>query len=356
MGAAESRDCVGQWMEQVAAAQAQGRHLLLRGAGTKSFLAQQADGEVLDVGGHRGVVDYQPSELVLTVRSGTRVAEVNALLAEQGQYFPCEPPEFSGQATVGGMVASGWAGPRRPWSGSIRDYVLGCRLISGQGKHMRFGGQVMKNVAGYDVSRLMAGSFGCLGILTEVSLKVLPQPRSRVTRALDLGRRPAVDAFLRWRREGLPLSGLFHDGERMYVRLEGGRAAVAAAARTVGGEPEDDGVWQALREHALPFFQQPGRLWRLSLPVGTVLQGLREPALMDWAGAQWWVKLSAGGDAGALRTLAAQAGGRADCYDKAPVQDRWQLPEAGVLGLNRKLKAQLDPHGLFNRGWLFPER
>ncbi len=356
MDAIDGKSCVEQWMEQVAAARAQGWHLLVRGAGTKSFLAQQAEGEILDVGGHRGVVDYQPSELVVTVRSGTRVAEVNALLAEQGQYFPCEPPEFSGQATVGGMVASGWAGPRRPWSGAIRDYVLGCRLISGQGKHMRFGGQVMKNVAGYDVSRLMAGSFGCLGVLTEVSLKVLPRPRSRVTRVLDLARRQAVDAFLGWRRAGLPLSGLFHDGERMYVRLEGGGAAVAAAASTVGGEFADDGVWTALRERALPFFQQPGQLWRLSLPVGTVLEGLREPALMDWAGAQWWVKLPAGGDAAALRALAARAGGHADCYDKAPVQGRWQTPEAGVLGLNRQLKAQLDPQGLFNRGWLFPER
>ena len=355
MEAIAREDCVAQWMEQVASARAQGRRLLVRGADTKAFLAEQGEGEVLDVRGHQGVVDYQPSELVITVRAGTPVAQVHALLAEQGQYFPCEPPEFSGRATMGGMVASAWAGPRRPWSGGIRDYVLGCRLVSGQGKHMRFGGQVMKNVAGYDVSRLMAGSFGCLGILTEVSLKVLPQPRSRLTRALELTRRQAADGFLRWRKAGLPLSGFCHDGERLYLRLEGGEAAVAAAASAVGGEAADDAVWPALREQALPFFQQPGQLWRLSLPVGTVLETLSEPSLMDWAGAQWWVKLPAGANAEHLRALARQAGGHATCHDRTPTPGRWQMPDAGVLKLNRQLKAQLDPHGVFDRGWLFPE-
>src|SRR5690606_10236482 len=166
-------DCVQQWMEQVATAQAEGRRLLVRGGGTKVHLAEQADGEVLDVRDYKGVVDYQPSELVMTLRAGTPVAQMNDLLAGYDQYLPCEPPVFSGQATVGGMVASAWAGPRRPWSGGIRDFVLGCRLVTGEAKHLRFGGQVMKNVAGYDVSRLMAGSFGFLGVLTEVSLKVL---------------------------------------------------------------------------------------------------------------------------------------------------------------------------------------
>ena len=355
MEAVVSDTCVQQWMEQVASAQAKGQRIVVRGSGTKAFLAEQEDGEVLDVRAHQGIVDYQPSELVVTVRTGTPVAQINALLSEQGQYFPCEPPEFSGQATVGGTIASAWAGPRRPWCGGIRDFVLGCRLVSGEGKHMRFGGQVMKNVAGYDVSRLMVGSFGSLGILTEVSFKVLPQPRKRVTHALEITRQQAVDDFLRWRKSGLPLSGLFHDGERLFVRLEGGEAAVTAAASNIGGEVADENVWAALREQTLPFFQQTGSLWRLSVPIGSVLEDLAQPALMDWAGAQWWVKLPTGADATPLRDLAKKLGGHATCYDQSPTSNRWQIPDASVLKLNRQVKAQLDPHGVFDRGWLFRE-
>lgn len=345
------RDRTHQWIEAVESALAGGRRLTLQAGGTKRFLTADASGSVLDLRAHQGIIDYQPSELVVTVRSGTTVAELNHLLAEQGQYFPCEPPEFDGQATVGGMVASAWAGPRRPWSGSIRDYVLGCRLISGQGKHLRFGGQVMKNVAGYDVSRLMAGSFGCLGILTELSLKVLPVPRKGVSRALSLTRSELIAAYVSWRRRGLPVSGVFHDGEQAYVRLEGGDSAVTLAAAELGGDAVDASIWTDLTEQRLPFFQRPGQLWRLSVPVGTLPDALPGEALMDWAGGQWWLKVDPTVSAAQLQTLAAGMGGHASCYDRQTVQDRWQPLAAGVLKLNQRLKAQLDPQQVFQRGW-----
>lgn len=348
MDAVVQQDCVEQWQEEVGRAIATGSTLSLRAGGTKCFLADAHAATELDVSQHRGVLEYQPAELVVTVRSGTTVSELNRQLAEQGQYFPCEPPVFDGRATVGGMVASGWSGPRRPWGGPIRDYVLGCRVITGAAKHLRFGGQVIKNVAGYDVSRLMAGSFGGLGILTEVSLKVLPLSSSRETRRLAMTRQQGVDALWRWRRQDLPVTGWFHDGEQLHVRLEGGISAVAHAAALIGGEPEGMHVWEALREHSHAFFQGPGRLWRLSLPMGTVMDELPGETLMDWAGAQWWLKASALAVGADIQSAAQRAGGYAVCYERGVAPARWPNLEPGLARLNRQLKASLDPHGVFS--------
>lgn len=350
MEAALQQDCAAQWQEAVADALAAGRTLGLRAGGTKAFLVDAPAASMLDVSAHQGVVDYQPAELVVTARSGTSVAELNRQLAMQGQYFPCEPPEFGGRATVGGMVASAWSGPRRPWGGPMRDYVLGCRVITGTAKHLRFGGQVIKNVAGYDVSRLMAGSFGCLGILTEVSLKVLPLPARGQTQRLAMTRREGVAALWQWRKQDLPITGWFHDGAQAYVRLEGGAAAVAHARTQIGGEPAGMEVWEALREQTLPFFGLPGVLWRLSMPVGTVLDALPGETLMDWAGGQWWLKAPANTPGQDIRLAAQQAGGYAVCYERSPLAQRWPALAPGVASLNRSLKHSLDPHGVFHAG------
>ena len=195
-----SMDDSERLVAEVSQAWANGAPLRIRGGNSKAFLGRPVHGTPIDTRSHRGVVSYDPTELVITARAGTPVAELNATLDAAGQMLPCEPPTFEGAATVGGMVAAGLAGPRRPWSGSVRDFVLGCRVITGQAKHLRFGGEVMKNVAGYDVSRLLAGSFGCLGLITEVSLKVLPKPRAVGSLMLELDAAEALRELSAWRR------------------------------------------------------------------------------------------------------------------------------------------------------------
>src|SRR5476649_260283 len=248
--------------------QALNHHLPLRlqGANSKAFLGRETAGEVLDTRAHRGIVSYDPTELVITARAGTPLSELSEALERAGQMLPCEPPSFGGQATVGGMVAAGISGPRRPWSGSVRDFVLGTRVITGLGKHLRFGGEVMKNVAGYDLSRLLVGSYGCLGVLTEVSLKVLPKPRQCLSISLEIDSDRALSKLAEWGQQPLPISAASHDGQRLYLRLEGGEGSVTAAHQRLGGEPLDSCYWADLNEQRLAFFDEGPSLWRLSLP------------------------------------------------------------------------------------------
>ncbi|GEM_PF-442296 len=219
-----SMDCdVSQdWLDQVNQALKHGTALRIQGGNSKAMLGRRVEGEVLDTRCHRGLVSYDPTELVLTARAGTPLVEIEAALHEAGQMLPCEPPHLSDEATLGGMVAAGLSGPRRPWAGAVRDYVLGTRVITGHGKLLRFGGEVMKNVAGYDVSRLLAGSFGCLGLVTEVSLKVLPRPRQCLSLRMPMSRHQALAELATWGQQPLPISAACHEGETLYLRLEGG--------------------------------------------------------------------------------------------------------------------------------------
>nr|GFC17900.1 D-lactate dehydrogenase [cytochrome], mitochondrial-like [Tanacetum cinerariifolium] len=242
-GAMHDRDASDALLEQVNQAIQLALPLRIQGANSKAFLGREVAGEVLDTRAHCGIVSYDPTELVITARAGTPLSVLNAALEQAGQMLPCEPPTYSdggaGDATVGGMVAAGLSGPRRPWSGSVRDFVLGTRVITGLGKHLRFGGEVMKNVAGYDVSRLMAGSFGCLGLITEVSLKVLPRPRLCTSIALEMDSTTALARLAQWGQEPLPISAASHDGRVLRLRLEGGEGSVAAAHDRLGGESID---------------------------------------------------------------------------------------------------------------------
>src|SRR5690606_2328619 len=286
--------------------------LRIQGSDSKAFLGRTVEGQVLDTRAHRGIVSYDPTELVVTVRAGTPLTELEAALDEAGQMLPCEPPHFGEGATVGGMIAAGLSGPRRPWSGSVRDFVLGTRIITGHGKHLRFGGEVMKNVAGYDLSRLMAGSFGCLGVLTEVSLKVLPKPRRcsglRVEMTLD----QALLKLAEWGQQPIPISAACHDGQALHLRLEGGEGSVNAARERIGGEDLDAAYWDALREQRLAFFEDPRPLWRLSLPINTPALALEGEQLVDWAGAQRWLKSTE--DAERIRAIVGEVDGHAICY------------------------------------------
>jgi glycolate oxidase FAD binding subunit len=340
-------------VEQVRRALADREPLSIRGGDSKAFLGRPVAGRTLDTRSHRGIVSYDPSELVITARAGTPLADIDAILDDAGQMLPCEPPGFDGMATIGGVVASGLSGPRRPWAGSVRDFILGCRIITGEAKHLRFGGQVMKNVAGYDVSRLIGGSFGCLGLITEVSLKVLPKPRESRCLTFAMQASEAMRELSAWRKAALPVSGACHLDGKLHVRLEGGRGSVRAALDRIGGETLDPQFWSALREQRLPFFDDARALWRLSLPNDTPLVALPGDVLLDWGGAQRWLKSDA--PAATIRQIASAAGGHATCFTRAPGVEPFHPLDAPLMRFHRQLKLRLDPHGIFNPGRMYAD-
>ncbi|RLU04798.1 glycolate oxidase subunit GlcE [Pseudomonas prosekii] len=325
--------------------------LRIQGSNSKAFLGREVTGEVLDTRAHRGIVSYDPTELVVSVRAGTPLSELLAALDAKGQMLPCEPPSFGDGATVGGMIGAGLSGPRRPWSGSVRDFVLGTRVITGLGKHLRFGGEVMKNVAGYDLSRLLVGSYGCLGVLTEVSLKVLPKPRQCLSISLEIDSARALIKLAEWGQQPLPISAASHDGQRLHLRLEGGEGSVTAAHQRLGGEPLDSGYWAQLNEQRLAFFDEGLPLWRLSLPNNLGPLTLPGEQLIDWAGAQRWLK----SDADNIQALAHELGGHATCFSHGASHTPFQPLALTLLRYHRQLKAQLDPQGLFNPGRMYAE-
>ncbi|MCG2594485.1 glycolate oxidase subunit GlcE [Ramlibacter sp. XY19] len=346
-------------VDRVRAASAAGTPLAIRGGGTKDFYGKPAGGEPLATGELRGIVSYEPSELVVTVRAGTPLAELEELLAERGQCLPFEPPHFGPGATVGGMVASGLSGPARASVGSVRDYVLGLQLVNGRAEQLVFGGQVMKNVAGYDVSRLMVGALGTLGLITEVSLKVLPRAPAEATLRFAMPQDLALRQLNAWGGQPLPLNAslwLPDGGGTLFLRLRGAVAAVDAACRSLGGERTTDFDWDACREQRLPWFEGARDLWRLSVPQTAPVLDLPQPPLVEWHGAQRWVRAPAS-EGAALRALAAKAGGHATLFRAADAASTGrQAPLApALLAIQRELKRQFDPAGIFNRGRLFPE-
>jgi len=368
-------------IDAVRQAAADGRTLRLRGGGSKDFWGQSLTGDVLDTRAYQGIVSYEPSELVVTARCGTPLAELEAALAEKGQCLAFEPPHFGPGATVGGMVAAGLSGPARATAGAVRDYVLGARFINGLGEHLTFGGQVMKNVAGYDVSRLMAGSWGTLGLITEVSLKVLPVAPAEATLMIaGLAQGPALDLLHRWGGQPLPLnaSAWVRDttaqpvADYLFVRLRGAVAAVQSAigkmsadAAALGArvqamdnaEAEQD--WRASTEQALTFFDAPSRddcLWRLSVPQTAPVLDLPYATYIEWQGAQRWLWAPATA-AVPLRELAQSVGGHATLF-RASAAHAELDKIAGVntpldaiqQRIQQQLQKQFDPKGVFATG------
>jgi glycolate oxidase FAD binding subunit len=352
-GATEGMDDSERLIEEVRLALASRTALRIRGGDSKSFLGHPVDGQTLDTRSHRGIVDYDPTELVVTVRAGTPLAQLNAVLDAQGQMLACEPPTFGHQATVGGMMASALAGPRRPWSGAVRDFVLGCRVITGTAKHLRFGGQVIKNVAGYDMSRLLAGSFGCLGVITEVSLKVLPKPLEQRYLALSIDAEEALRELIAWRRAAMPITGACWVDGKLHLRLEGGAGSVSAALDRLGGEASEARFWEDLREHTLPFFHDPRPLWRLSLPINTPFVDPPGDVIIDWAGAQRWLKSDA--DAQLIRETTQAAGGHATCFTPAAGRPCFHPLPKPLMHYQKQLKHQLDPSRIFNPGRVYAD-
>ncbi len=330
--------------------------LQIVGGGTKAFYGRAPQGEPLSIAGHAGIVSYEPTELVLTARSGTPLAEIEAALAANGQMLAFEPPHFGAGATLGGCVASGLSGPRRPYGGAVRDHVLGVRLLNGRGEVLRFGGEVMKNVAGYDVSRLMVGAMGTLGVLLDVSLKVLPRPPVEITLRQESTAGQAIEAVNRWAGRPLPVSAALFDGEHLHVRLSGTDSGVRAARGRIGGEPQadGDGFWDRLREHRHAFFQSPLPLWRLSVPPAIGPLDLPGKSLIDWGGAQRWLLSDA--PATQIRAAATAVGGHATLFRGGDRTGEVFHPLApAIASLHRNLKAAFDPELVFNRGRLYAE-
>ncbi|MEJ8835444.1 glycolate oxidase subunit GlcE [Ramlibacter sp. AN1133] len=350
--------------DRIRAAGAQGTPLRIRGGGTKDFHGERLEGEPLETRGLHGVVNYEPSELVVTVRAGTPLAELEQVLAERGQCLPFEPPHFAQGATVGGMVAAGLSGPARASVGAVRDYILGLNLVNGRGEELVFGGQVMKNVAGYDVSRLMAGAMGTLGLITEVSLKVLPIAPAEATLRFRIPQDEALKRLNAWGGQPLPLNASCwgpDDGGVLYLRLRGAVAAVEAACRSLGGERLDTGgaatEWNACRDQRTAWFAQAGGrdLWRLSVPQVAPVLDLPEPPLVEWHGAQRWVRVDAA-QGRHVRQQALAAGGHATLFRTArsDAHDRMTPLAPPLAAIHEQLKLQFDPHRIFNRGRLYP--
>ncbi|OUL99698.1 glycolate oxidase subunit GlcE [Variovorax sp. JS1663] len=358
-----------QISERIRAAAAERTVLRIRGAGTKDFYGEPPQGEALATTQLAGIASYEPSELVVTVRAGTPLAELEALLAAQGQCLPFEPPRFGEGGTVGGMVAAGLSGPARASVGAVRDYVLGAQLLNGRGELLDFGGQVMKNVAGYDVSRVLAGSLGALGVITEVSLKVLPVAPAEATLVFDCHQADALRLLNGWGGQPLPLNASRWSHEqgrgRLWLRLRGAAAAVAAACERLGGERQDDAQaradWAAARDLRLPWFDaaQGRELWRLSVPQTAPVLALEEPPLIEWHGAQRWYRVTPG-DGDRLRDAARSTGGHASLFMTADgvgtVTRRFDALSAPLKRIHEALMREFDPHAVFDRARLFPDQ
>ena len=329
--------------------------LAIVGGGTKHFLGREAQGEPLALGDHRGVIDYHPEELVLTARAGTPLSELEDLLAERGQMFAFEPPRFGAAATLGGTIATNLSGPRRAYAGAARDFVLGIRIINGRGEILHFGGEVMKNVAGYDVSRLVTGAMGTLGVILDVSLKVLPRPRETITLVQSMAPRAAVESLCRWAAAPLPISASCIEGAHLYVRLSGTASALAKARITIGGDVLEnaDTFWLEVREQRHPFFGGDAPLWRISVPPAATLD-LPGAQMVEWGGALRWLKSDA--PAEKIRAVAAERGGHAMLFRSAVrSSDPYHpLPEP-LMQLHKRIKTAMDPHGIFNRGRMYAE-
>lgn len=338
-------------LAQTVRAAASGEPLQIVGGGSKSFYGRAARGKPLPVAGHRGIVDHEPTELVITARAGTTLRDLEAALATHHQMLAFEPPHFGAEATLGGTIACGFSGPRRPYAGSARDFVLGARIINGKGEILSFGGRVMKNVAGYDVSRLMVGALGTLGVLLDISLKVLPRPTAELTLTFNLSAEQAIAKMNACAARPLPLSAACHLRDTLYIRVSGSEETVRAAHAQLGGDRRTDGeeFWRGLREHQLDFFKTDTPLWRLSVPPAAPLAPLSGEWLIDWGGTQRWLKSNARPTE--VWEAAAASSGHATLFrggDRAG--EVFQPLPAALARLHANLKRAFDPAGVLNPG------
>jgi len=329
------------------------------GGSSKSFLGRKTNAMQIDMNMHRGIIEYDPSELVITARSGTPLQEIENTLLAAGQILPFEPPYFGDAATLGGTIACGLSGPRRPHAGAARDFVLGCKLLNGRGEILNFGGKVMKNVAGYDISRLMVGAYGTLGILLEISLKVLPQSAASITVTRECEPAEAITTMSAMLRKPLPVDGMCYHGNNCYVRISGSKQAIKEANTKIPGNvlPGAEKFWHALREHQLSFFQPPvddkkTSLYRIVVKPATPHLSIKGKWLLDWGGAQRW--LYSDETFTSVRHHVERAGGHATVFRSPhPVDEVFQPLPAPLLAIHQRLAASFDPKNIFNRGRMY---
>ena len=343
---------IENWQHQIKAAAAKGEKLTIGGSGSKSFFAPGVQGEVLDTRTHAGIVEYDPKELVIVVRCGTPIAEIEQTMSAAYQMLAFEPPRFGKHATIGGMVASSVSGPRRPYAGAVRDFVLGCKVLDGKGDHLSFGGKVMKNVAGFDVSRLITGSMGTLGVITEASFKCLPLPKALQTRVFEMDGQSAIVAMNRWYADANPVTAATWVNGKLYVRLAGAEPAVNSAVARLGGEALANAVdwWRDWREQTHAFFAGDGPLIRVSCkstaPWGDLANSAQMQAI-DWGGAQRWLRTQSVA-LPAIREWARAEGGHATVFRGATVQtERVEPLQPALVEVSQKIKASFDPYNVF---------
>jgi len=340
--------------QQVVAALEQGTSLQIMGGNSKAFYGRNIAAEPLPVHRHSGILSYEPTELVLTARAGTPLLEIEKTLDDHGQMLGFEPPAFGDKATLGGTIATNFSGPRRAYTGAARDFVLGCKLLNGKGEILSFGGEVMKNVAGYDVSRLMAGALGTLGVLLEISVKVIPKPDVEQTRVIECQAHDALAKMHHWAGLPLPVSATCFSNSQLMVRLSGAEKAVNAAAATIGGDELPDGAefWRNIKEQQAAFFQSQKPLWRLSIASDADPSILEGDWFYEWGGALRWLTTNVPHDA--VRNTVAALDGHACLFRHHAAQDDvFQVLSPGLLRIHKNLKNAFDPHGILNPGKLY---
>lgn len=352
---------IDQYKAAIHAAAEHKTSLQICGGGTKHFYGNPVIGQnisTLDATAYHGIIDYEPTELVITARAGTRLADLEVALDQHGQMLAFEPPHFSAAATLGGCVAAGLSGPRRAAAGAVRDFVLGIRLLNGKGEDLSFGGQVMKNVAGYDVSRLMVGAMGTLGVLLEVSLKVLPKPPVEITLRMQVDEAAAIEKMNQWAGKPLPISATCYVGGELFLRLSGADSAVRAAQVKLSGEELTEGriFWESVREQRHDFFQSTGSLWRLSIKSTVPPLSLPGKQLTEWNGGLRWLFDDESMNAETMRKMAKDAGGHATLFRSNESRHHVFHPlDPDMMKIHRALKEKFDSSGIFNPGRLYSE-
>jgi len=359
-------DISSELIARVAHASAEKQPLNIVGGGSKAFLGRETLGETISIREHQGILSYQPVELVMTARAGTPISVIETILAEQGQMLAFEPANYSGKATIGGTLASNSSGPARPWAGSVRDAVLGIKLINGKSEHLNFGGQVLKNVAGYDVSRMQAGAMGSLGVITQVSFKVMPKPQSSMTLVQTMDAQQAIEQMNKLAGQAKPLTAACWLNNKLYLRLSGAQSAVEGTIKAWSGEvlESDQQFWQSLKEQQLGFFTEnitdgfennfanSHPLWRFSVNSNAKHFLPKQNWLIDWGGSQRWLRGSH--DVETLETLAEKADGQVSMFrggDRANEVFHRQAP--GLKAIHQRLKSSFDPKNIFNPGRLY---
>ncbi len=351
-----SSDISMQLQAQVLEAYNNKTPLKIQAGNSKAFYGRQIDADLLDISDHQGIISYEPTELVITARAGTRLSEIESTLMQNNQMLAFEPPAFADNASLGGTIACGFSGPRRAYAGAARDYVLGCNMINGRAEKLKFGGQVMKNVAGYDASRLMCGAMGTLGVLLELSLKVVPLPEYEVTLSHKCDPYQALQNMHRWKKLSYPISASCFDGKDLHIRLSGNESAVTSAQQAIGGDilKQASAFWLQLKEQTQDFFNSDKAIWRLSLASNAPPLNLPGDSLYEWGGALRWLKTDEPADR--IRDLLASIGGHATLFRNNINHVEAQHPlSEGVFKIHKKLKHAFDPENILNPGRLYKD-